>query len=68
METPDRNQLPKDPIDVTLTMAIAHHEMFNAYIEAGFTRHEAFELTKVNICAFIAANLTPNEGDAHEND
>lgn len=35
------------------TQAIAHHEVFNSYIEAGFTREEALDLVKAQIVAMI---------------
>jgi hypothetical protein len=63
------NALPEDPVSQILAMAIMHHEMFSAYMDAGFSRHEAFELVKVNVCAYIAAAAQPTtQGDANEND
>lgn len=35
------------------TQALAQHEVFLSYVEAGFTRSEALELVKAQIVAMI---------------
>lgn len=37
------------------TQALAQHEVFLSYVEAGFTRAEALELVKTQIAAYIQA-------------
>ena len=48
MTQPEMN----DPISVLATSAIQVHELFSAYVQAGFTRPEALEL--VNTILSIA--------------
>lgn len=41
------------PLPDMRTQAIAQHEVFISYIEAGFTREEALDLVKTQLIAMI---------------
>jgi len=41
------NDAPADPTNQFAVGAIAMHEVFKAYMEAGFTREEAFKVVLV---------------------
>jgi hypothetical protein len=40
---------PTDPITAMAAAAIQLHEMYEAFVAAGFTREQAFELTKATL-------------------
>ncbi|MFF8299571.1 hypothetical protein ACF07M_29985 [Streptomyces globisporus] len=42
---------PEDPITELAAAAVQLHEAFNAYLEAGFTEQQAFELVKTILAA-----------------
>ena len=48
----------KDPISVLATGAIQVHELFDAYVQAGFTRPEALQL----IITILAISISGTQG------
>lgn len=40
---------PNDPVTVLAAMAAELHELYSAYVEAGFTEWQAFELIKITV-------------------
>ena len=49
----------KDPISVLATGAIQVHELFDAYVQAGFTRPEALSLVQT----ILAISLSLGTGE-----
>ena len=47
----EQSQMPEDPVAPPAQIAIAHHEVMNAYLNAGFERGEAFAI----VMTFISA-------------
>ncbi|MHC3450747.1 hypothetical protein [Streptomyces prasinus] len=45
---------PEDPITQLAAAAVQLHELYDSYIEAGFTEAQAFELTKATLIASIS--------------
>lgn len=46
---------PADPITELAAAAVQLHELYSAYIEAGFSEAQAFELTKAILVAGVSA-------------
>ncbi|MBZ6207560.1 hypothetical protein KVH31_13730 [Streptomyces olivaceus] len=44
---------PQDPITQLAAAAVQLHELYGAYIAAGFTDVQAFELVKVTLAASV---------------
>lgn len=42
---PDENRTPDDPMTALAEGAAQAHELFSAYMDAGFTRPEALQIT-----------------------
>ncbi|WP_416476915.1 hypothetical protein [Streptomyces sp. LKA04] len=42
---------PQDPITQLVAVAVQLHELYEAYLSAGFTEAQAFELVKVTLAA-----------------
>lgn len=43
--------------------AIGLHELYQSYIQAGFSRAQAFELVKVVLAAGASKDAPPGDGD-----
>jgi len=54
MSEPAPEQIPEDPMSALAESVTQQHEMFMAYVEAGFTRPEALKI--------IIAMLTSGNG------
>ena len=54
MSEPSPEQVPEEPMSALAEGVAQQHEMFMAYVEAGFTRPEALKI--------IIAMLTANTG------
>lgn len=48
---PDQQGMPPDPVSMLAAGAAQLHELFAAYVTAGFLRHEALYLTGMIITA-----------------
>ena len=48
---------PEDPITQLAAAAAQLHELYNSYLEAGFTEHQAFDIVKT----ILAANARPHD-------
>ncbi|CAM5625861.1 hypothetical protein STENM36S_08714 [Streptomyces tendae] len=44
---------PQDPITQLAAVAVQLHELYEAYLAAGFTEAQAFELVKVTLAASV---------------
>lgn len=55
------NQKPDQQIQSMMIAAVGLHELFVSYMQAGFTRSEAFELCKA-IMQATAAKTQPEQG------
>ena len=53
----DTGGMPEDPVAPPAQIAIAHHEVLNAYLNAGFERDEAFTIVMTYISAGAMGNL-----------
>lgn len=54
---PDEANAPADPIGALAEAAAGLHEMFTAYVDAGFSRGEALQI----VIAVVTANIRPPE-------
>lgn len=49
--------MPQDPIGQSTQAAIQLHEMFLAYIAAGFSRKEALSIVSAMVAAMVAKGM-----------
>lgn len=51
------NEIPGDPLTALGGVAVGQHEMFRAWVAAGFTEVQAMELLKAFIVATVQKQL-----------
>ena len=50
---PDKDKMPTDPMSNILTGAVSMHEMYKAYVKAGFSKSQAMQLVATALRAVI---------------
>jgi hypothetical protein len=54
-EQPDKAQLP--PLTLLAASAVAHHELYQTYMSAGFSEQRAFEILKLVMYTGLLKNM-----------